>query len=281
MRSGIDSRILKILEEQQKKDGNLPELLEFFYKLLEIQSRVGKRVIVPNPGFTEDDINARAEQGKPLIGFEDLALDWSLLSKTIEEIAVIFTRYPELFGLIPEQLAGAAAEQFVTRETVKAWFEGTRLPSAGIAIDANEALLKEIIHASLKPFLLKYSTVLLNLVKQEGWRRSYCPICGGNADFGFLDVERGARWLVCSRCDAEWLFQRLQCPFCGTTDQNALSYFNDDEGLYRLYVCEQCQHYLKTIDLRQAKSEVLIPLERLLTLDMDKQAKEYGYSPCG
>jgi len=268
------------LEEQRKKEGNLSEILEFFYKLLQIQSRVGKRVIVPNPGFTEDDINERAEQGRPLIGFEDLDLDWSLLSKTFKEIAVIFTKYPELFGPIPGQLAGAAAEQFVTKETVKAWFEGEKLPSTFETGDDNEALLKEIIQASLKPFLLKYSTALLNLVKQEGWRRDYCPICGGNADFGFLDVERGSRWLVCSRCDAEWLFQRLQCPFCGTTDQNALSYFSDDEGLYRLYVCEQCKHYLKTIDLRQAKSEVLIPLERLLTLDLDKQAKENGYSPC-
>ena len=116
---------------------------------------------------------------------------------------------------------------------------------------------------------------------QERWRRRYCPICGGNADFAFLDKERGARWLLCSRFAAEWLFQRLECPYCGTTDQNALAYFADDEGLYRLYVCEQCKRSLKAIDLRQAKSEVLIPLERLLTLDIDAQAKEYGYIPCG
>ena len=88
-------------------------------------------------------------------------------------------------------------------------------------------------------------------------------------------------WLVCSRCDAQWLFQRLECPYCGTTDQNVLAYFTNDEGLYRLYVCEQCKQYLKAIDLRQAKSEVLIPLERLLALHIDKQAQEYGYSPCG
>ena len=85
--------------------------------------------------------------------------------------------------------------------------------------------------------------------------------------------------MICSRCDAEWLFQRLQCPYCGTTDQNALSYFTAGDELYRLYVCEQCKHYLKTVDLRQAKSEALMPLERLLTLDMDRQAQEQGYSP--
>lgn len=279
MPAGTDS-IIKKLEEQERKEGKLPQVLEFYRELVKIQSRVGKRIGVPNPGLTGGDISARAEQGRPLIEFEDLALDWSLLSKTFGEIAVTFAKYPELFGLASGQLAGAADKQSVTEEAIKAWFEGATLPSDIAATQFNEALLKDIIHASLKPFLFKYSTALLHLVKQEGWRRGYCPICGGNADFGFLDAELGSRWLVCSRCDAEWLFQRLQCPFCGTTDQNALSYFSDDEGLYRLYVCEQCKHYLKTIDLRRARSEVLIPLERLFTLNMDKQARENGYSPC-
>lgn len=104
-------------------------------------------------------------------------------------------------------------------------------------------------------------------------------ICGGSTDFAFLDRENGARWLLCARCDTEWRFQRLQCPYCGTQDQNALSYFTAEEGLYRLYVCEQCKRYLKAVDLRQAKAEVLPPLERLYTLDLDRQAQEHGYRP--
>lgn len=112
---------------------------------------------------------------------------------------------------------------------------------------------------------------------QERWRRNYCPICGGHPDFAFLEKELGARWLLCSRCDTEWLFQRLQCPYCGNQTQKDLAYFTDDEGLYRLYVCEQCHKYIKAIDLRVAKSDILLPLERLFTLDMDRQAQEKGY----
>ena len=56
-------------------------------------------------------------------------------------------------------------------------------------------------------------------------------------------------------------------------------YFADDEDLYRLYVCEQCHKYIKTIDLRHTESEILLPLERVLTLDMDRQAQEKGYKP--
>ena len=45
-------------------------------------------------------------------------------------------------------------------------------------------------------------------------------------------------------------------------------------------VCEQCKQYLNAIDLRQAKEEVMISLERLFTLDIDAQAQQYGYG-CG
>jgi len=69
------------------------------------------------------------------------------------------------------------------------------------------------------------------------------------------------------------------CPYCGTKDQNALAYFADDEGLYRLYVCEQCHTYIKAIDLRHTESEVLLRLERVMTLDLDRQGQEKGYQP--
>ena len=126
---------------------------------------------------------------------------------------------------------------------------------------------------------MSHARALIGLVDQDAWRRSYCPVCGGNADFAYLETERGSRYLLCSRCDSEWLFQRLRCPYCHTEDQNALSYYSNDEEVYRLYVCERCKHYLKTIDLRKAKPEVEISVERLLTYELDAQAREDGYLP--
>ena len=111
------------------------------------------------------------------------------------------------------------------------------------------------------------------------WRRRLCPVCGGRPDLAYLDAEAGARWLMCCRCDAEWLFQRIQCPYCGTQDQRALGYFTDDAGVYRLYTCDKCKTYIKALDLRKAEGEVLLPLERVMTLDMDRQAAEAGYRP--
>lgn len=275
-----DNNIIKKLEEQEFQQGGLPPLLEFYLKLLRIQSEAEQHIGVPEIGLTRETINARIEQGKPLLVFDELDLDWSLLLKISEKVTGVFTEYPEFFGQAVDGFKKARADRFLTRETVKAWFENSRLPTRVAADNVNERLLENIIQITLSPFLIGYSKTLLKSVDPEHWRRRYCPICGGIPDFAFLDKESGARWLLCSRCNAEWLFQRLECPYCGSTDQNALAYFTDDEGLYRLYVCEQCKQYLKTIDLRQAKSEVFLPLERLLTLDIDAQAQQYGYHPC-
>jgi len=180
-----------------------------------------------------------------------------------------------------ENLRDIASNGKLLQNVVKVWYQGSSLASITKERGIDNEVLGFVVQAALKPFLSLYAEVLLPKIDQESWRRRHCPVCGGSPDFAYLDKERGARWLLCSRCDAEWLFQRLECPYCGSQDQDSLAYFTDDEGLYRLYVCERCRHYLKAIDLRQAECETLLPLERFLTLDIDTQAHKDGYSPCG
>ena len=276
-----DKQILKRLEEEGKKRGLPPRFLEFYQRLFRIQSRAEKKLAsLPRPSLSSEAISKRINQGLPLVNFDKLTLDWPLLKDLFTEVTATFADYPDLFSELPKSLRESKSQPSLTKRVAKAWFNRAKLPTT-IAVDnANEYLLLEaIIHATLRPFLVSHSKALISLIDQERWRREYCPICSGRPDFAFLDKERGARWLLCSRCDTEWLFQRLQCPYCGTQNQDDLAYFTDDEGVYRLYVCEQCHKYIKAIDLRHTESEVLFPLERVLTLDMDKQAQEKGYKP--
>ncbi len=277
MSVGVAGKMLRKLEGWTEKVEASPELIEFYRRLLRIQSIAERRVGIPRLDLNSEAINDRLEQGLPLIRFDELDLNWSLLQATFVEVTSAFAKHPKLFGPIPKSLVETGGHHHYLKEAVRAWYEMTRLPTAMVPDGVNECLLEDIIQATLKPFLVGYSKARLSSVNQERWRRGYCPICGGSADFAFLDKECGARWLLCSRCDTEWLFQRLECPYCGNQNQNALAYFTDDEGVYRLYVCEQCTQYLKTIDLRQAKEEIEIPLERLFTLGIDMQAREYGY----
>lgn len=257
-----------------------PRFLEFHQRLFRIQSRAERRIGIPRPGLKIKSTNNQIKYGLPLISFDKLALDWSLLEDTFAEVAATFADYPELFGEFSKSFLRVRAFYVYLRDAVEACYKRTRLPAAMAGGDVNKYLLDDIIRATLKPFLVCYSRALLSSVDQERWRLGYCPVCGSGPDFAFLDKERGARWLLCNRCDTGWLFQRLECPYCGNQEQDSLAYFTDEDGLYRLYVCERCKQYLKAIDLRYTKSEVLLPLERVLTLDMDRQAQEYGYGKC-
>jgi FdhE protein len=275
----IYGKILKELEEKGEK-GNLPQILKFYQDLLRIQSGVELKIAsLLEPSLSSEAIAARQERGLPLIRFDELALDWPLLRDTFSQVIAVFAKYPELFGEIPERLKAPKAGRLLTKKALKAWFEGDELPPSLATGDVNQNILRAMIQAAMRPFLTSHARTLTSSISQEHWRRSHCPICGGSPDFAYLEQEVGARWLLCSRCDTEWLFQRLECPYCGAQDPKSLAYLTDDEGLYRLYTCDQCKRYLKTIDLRQAKTEVLLPLERFYTLDMDSQAREQGYSP--
>ncbi len=272
------TKILEKLKEQEKEEGGLPLLLEFYRKLLQIQSRTQKRLGIPEPGLSREAISQRIQKGLPLAGFDELALDWRLVRDVFVEVMAAFASYPQLFGETPE-ISGPGADRLLTKKAVKAWFTGKELPPA-LLDGVSENLIQTIIQATLRPFLASYAQALIGSVNQELWRRGYCPICGGSPDLAFLKKEYGARWLLCSRCDSQWLFQRLECPYCGNQEQKSLAFFTDDTELYRLYVCERCKCYLKAIDLRKTESEVSLPLERLHTMDLDSQAREYGYRPC-
>jgi len=192
----------------------------------------------------------------------------------------LYKEHDGLLGPLPEVISGLKATQIISKQTVRTWYKGLPITIDQEGTDDLTPLISNLIHICAQPVLTKYAKTLTELIDQNTWRRNYCPVCGGSPDFGYLETEVGARWLVCSRCDTEWHFQRLQCPSCGTTDQNSLSYYTDDNDLYRLYVCESCKCYLKVMDSRHTDKEILVPLERILTLDMDRQAQERGYAPC-
>jgi len=272
----MSNAIIEKLDAMEKEQSSLPRLLRFYREILRIQVRVGQELDKPNPGLSSEAINQRIAEGKILVAASEFSFDLPMLQDAFREIAAVFIEYADLFENAPEEFTKLAKTD-ITPDSVKSWYEGKPLP---ITDSVNQLLLKELIHATTKPFLASYAAFLIGSVEQSRWRRGYCPICGGNPDFSFLDTENGARWLVCSRCDTEWLFQRLKCPYCNNTDQKTLSYYTGEEGLYRLYVCDNCKHYLKTIDMRNTRSDTLIPLERVLTLEIDTQARNYGYSPC-
>lgn len=281
MSAGIETKILQKLDELGQREGELPSFVQLYRQVLRLQSEVRSQLATPKSNLGQDVVSDRLSQGIPLLPFEDLLLDWAQVQALLQEIIRSVAKDSPDASKEVKTLGNILSEKAVLEEVIRAWYEGSSLIPIAMRHSIDSELLGLVVAAVVKPFLSAHSEVLLPKVDQESWRRRYCPICGGRPDFAYLDEERGARWLLCSRCDAEWLFQRLECPYCGTQNQNDLAYLTDEAEsyLYRLYVCEQCRTYIKAIDFRHTESEVLLPLERMMTIDMDRQAQEKGYNP--
>jgi len=272
----ISSQTLRKLEEWVKTEACSSRFLDFYIGLLKIQADVEDTIVVAEPELGKKTIFSRMANGKPLLRFSHLASHLPQMQATFEKVVRAFAEYPDLFGDMPQSLL---TKPKLDKQAVKAWFNNESLPAAANDEDVNPALLDTLIQQTLRPFLIKYSGVLIKRIDQKIWRRGYCPVCGGKPDIACLEKEVGERWLMCSRCDARWRFQRLECPFCGNQDAKLMPYFSDEKEAYRLYVCDNCHTYIKAVDLRSAAADIHLPLERLLTLDIDLQGQEKGYHP--
>ncbi|MGO8990305.1 MAG: formate dehydrogenase accessory protein FdhE [bacterium] len=87
----------------------------------------------------------------------------------------------------------------------------------------------------------------------------------------------GKRYLLCSSCGYPWRIDRLFCPFCSSKDQDSLHYFHGEgEETHRIDLCDNCHHYIKTIDYRNLQESDPV-LEDLATLHLDILATQKGY----
>ena len=87
-------------------------------------------------------------------------------------------------------------------------------------------------------------------------------------------------WVVeCALCHTGWNVQRAACPFC-TGSQGSLDYlYIADDKTRRANYCKACGKYVKTVDSRDGEDTVLLPLEDIVTADLDLAASDEGLTP--
>ena len=246
----------------------------FYHELLGIQSKTEEKAGLPALKLEKNEIAKRLDTGRSILSYEDLILDRELVNATFHRVASLMALHPEIIGPVPDSLK--AAGFIVPENWLEAWLKGEDI-SDGMTDDVHPLLLATLIQQTLRPFLIGYANILKGTFNQDKWRRSNCPVCGAKPEFAYLEKEVGARWCLCSACATEWLFKRMQCPYCDNAVGTSLSFLGSDDGLYRLYLCEQCKSYLKAIDLRKTTRDVVIAVESLTTVSMDSQAQEKGY----
>jgi formate dehydrogenase maturation protein FdhE len=111
-----------------------------------------------------------------------------------------------------------------------------------------------------------------------------CPRCGGLPQASYLTdageaLVSGPRMLLCCRCGASWIHQRMTCAGCGEQATARLPIFADAERLphLRADACESCRRYLITVDLRR-DAEAVPVVDELAALPLDLYVQERGFT---
>lgn len=268
--------VFEALAAAARQEPDMAPYYDLYRTLLELQEKAKGEITATLELADEEALQKRILQGLPSISFNQLPVEPARLAVLAKEIAQVMMDY----DVDIEDRALPADDEWIT--LARQQFEAGQMAEkqknqAGESEQAVATLAQMAADQALRPYLQWAAAQVLSHVDQERWKRSYCPTCGGAPDFATLDGETGARHLVCSRCDSRWLYRRLGCPFCGTTDHTKVAYYPSKDKVYRLYVCQECRHYLKTIDLREAKHTVSLPMERITSVAMDAAAQQEGY----
>lgn len=255
-----DAELLALLREERDRRPDLAETLDLHIALL--AARVGVAARAPAGGLAA--ARDRLDADLPALDLDHLDCDWGALAGLARTICEITARHrPEL----AEPLARVAACFALSASG----------PPRGDGADA--ALFAFVLNQALHPFAKAHAAEAIGLLGARDRAGASCPLCGGSPDLAALEPEGGERLLLCARCDHEWHFRRLGCPFCGNDDAATLGYFPAGAGGYRVAVCEHCRRYLKTVDRRELWEGKPLALERILTVGLDVAATGRGYRP--
>jgi formate dehydrogenase accessory protein FdhE len=261
-----DRRILQALVEARQQHEELVDFLDFYEALYRLQFEAKEKMAAPEVR-SERARRQRLEDGLPQLTFDQLDVNPAAFKQLVERITDVLIEYNPEWGAGRQELN---AEEWLSLAETALQSGKMADPSLGPAALA--------VSFALSPHLQKAAEVIMPHLDQSLWHRGYCPVCGGLPSFAVLIRERGSRYLLCSRCNSQWLYKRIGCPFCGA---RAMDYYPSEDGVYRLYVCDACKSYLKTIDLRNTMREICLPVENLVTVSMDLAARREGYSEGG
>jgi FdhE protein len=263
------SHILTALNEAKSGHPDLAQVIALQSDLFQAQALVPIPASNAAPPLDQERAHRELGRGEPLLTCLAWQPDAPRVAELWTQVCGIIARHRGDLAdasMCLAQLPAVHLASFVRAYLVNLFDEMVDVES-----DPALPLPRVVLHHTLRPFLRAEAERWQSWLANVPWQMGTCPFCGGAPDFAAL--EKGdTRRLICSRCDTEWQFSRVGCPFCG---DDADSYF-EDAG-YWLYVCDKCQHYLKAIDARRMEQPPVLEVERVLTIGMDMAARDKGY----
>lgn len=264
----------QVVDLKTSKD-ELKEVLEFYEAILKAQRQTKLAFKVDLSHFDTKSSQHRNSQGLPFLRPEDVQIDQDLFAALLENIGqIIQSKTKKAVSATLKKTYLDGQWETLLRGLME---EGPDLERTAGEMRIDFALFSFLVVQSFSPFLGSYAEKLRRHINSS-WLKGYCPVCGGEPLMARLERETGRKWLFCWLCHSEWLFRRLECPFCGNNNQESLRYFYlEDEEAYRVDVCDRCKRYTKTVDARKTESIRSLFVEDLATLPLDIVAEKEGF----
>jgi len=264
------------------------EFLKFYEQVLTVQQNYRDRINKPLLSILgrTTDLDERLVDGRPLIDETNFYVDPPVAQSLLQELLDLLERWQpqDQINEIKELKSAMEHHAFDLTALLKNFAVEKKDYFVELAESINVKLERLFFIARTidLPLLEVHRDILRpnSIAAVSDWLRPFCPTCGSLPAMGRLEKEVGQRFLWCPICNSQWQFHRLQCPFCLNADQTKLRYFFTDEASpYRVDVCDNCQHYLKTVDERKLEAErrVVMNVEDLLSLSLDELGKKEGY----
>ncbi len=252
-------------------------ILDFYEEIFVIQKEAESELKIDTAALKITD------QNFPLISVSDFIIDTEaseLLFKKICEIARRANAY--MTGIAEIMLSAVETEKICLKPLFSALLheEDSAFEKIAREFDIDKAILVFIAYQSIRPSLSRNAEYLSADMaeKESGYEKGCCPVCGMLPALSTLEGEGGRRFLFCSFCRHKWPTFRIACPFCENRNTEKLHYlYSEEEKEYRTDVCESCEKYIKTVDLRKTGRIFYAPLEQIATLHLDMKAKEGGF----
>lgn len=275
------SREILALVDIKTRHPELAQAADLHIELLQAQRRVQSRLRVPWIEVDRGWLVEQQKQGRPLVRFADLPLEWSDARLMVRQTADTLRRFDLL------DTADYAGIQRLIREghrlepVVMAWYTAKACPddparTTATAPDVRPDALDQVLVFALRPFLARCAEVILPTLDLAAWTRPYCPLCGGDPEMAILTAS-GDRALVCGRCTGAWPFDGATCPFCGNTERERLKTFTAADPAYRIEACDACRRYIKAVDSRRTSRPFMLAVDSVATLPLDAAAMQKGY----
>ena len=251
-------------------------------ELVAMQRRVQSRVPLPWIQADAAWIRSQQDDGRPIVRFSDIPLEWSDFRLTFRQTADILHRYEAIEAVDHRHMVAMSRDGNALEPLVRNWYaatsgvDGARAGADGRLPAGAPPSLEQVLVLAIRPFLTRCVEALTQTTDLSHWHYGHCPFCGWEPDFAVI-APNADRRLICGRCLALWAFGAHTCPFCTNDERELVTSFATRDGRYRVYACDVCKRYLKAYDGRQASRPVMVAVDSIATLPLDAAAMQRGY----